>query len=182
MGMPIGGVGQVPNQMPSVNPTDFKNIQEAFKEGAKVIDTEVQAFTKDMVGKKSERTESRADVKEVKQQTRAAYLPQLAESISEQMMSATDDVKKKKKKTKFDEMMEAMSLLEGTLDLEGLSPEQKEQFAELFDNLDRVKKRQRKMKDLEAQEVAMQRAVEDQKEEQKEEHKDDPAQNSAPAA
>jgi hypothetical protein len=179
MGMPISGVGQVPNQMPSVSPTDFKNIQEAFKEGSKVIDTEVQAFTKDMVGKKTESAESRADTKEVKQQTRAEYLPQLAESISEQMMSATDDVKKKKKKTKFDEMMEAMALLEGTMDLESLSPEQKAQFSELFDNLDRVKKRQRKMKDLEAQEVAMQRAVEAEAEEKK---TDTDSQNAAPAA
>jgi hypothetical protein len=101
MGMPIGGVGQVPNQQPSVSSTDFKNIQDAFKEGVKIIDTEVQAVTKDMVGKKTERAESRADTKEVKQQTRSEYLPKLAESISEQMMAATDDVKKKKKKNQL---------------------------------------------------------------------------------
>jgi hypothetical protein len=179
MGMPIGGVGQVPNQLPSVGPTDFKNIQEAFQEGAKVIDTEVQAVTKDMVSKKTEGTESRQESKAV-QQAKTEYIPELAESLASQLLATTDEVKKKKKKGKFEEMMEAMSLLEGTLDLEGLSSDQKAQFEELFDNLGRIKKRQRKMKDLEAQEVALQKQVDE--EEKEKEDQGNISQDGAPAA
>ena len=172
MGMPIGGVGQVPNKMPSVGTTDFKNIQEVFSQGAKVMDTELQAVTKDMIGKKSERAASTTqDAKEVKQAKPTTYMPQQAESVASHLAAAVADVKKKKK-SKFDEMMDAMSLLEGTLDLESLSPEQKAEFAELFGNLDRVKKKQSKMKDLEAQEVAMQRAVEVEEEKKKSEGAD----------
>ena len=171
MSMPIGGVGQVPNQMPSVGATDFKNIKEIFAQGAKVLDTELQAVTKEMIGKKSERTESTAtNPKEVNQAKPTPYLPQEAASVAAHLGAAIADVKKKK--SKFDEMMESMSLLEGTLDLETLSPEQKAEFAELFDNLGRVKKKQSKMKDLETQEVSLQRAVDLEEKKQSEEETD----------
>jgi hypothetical protein len=161
MGMPIGGVGQVPNQMPAVGATDFKNIQEIFSQGAKVLDTELQALTKDMVGRKSDRAESTAqDPKEVKQAKPTTYMPQQAESVVAQLASAVADVKKKKK-SKLDDMLAQLALMEGSLDLEQLSPEQKAQFEELFDNLARVKKRQAKMQELEAQEVALQRQIEE---------------------
>ncbi len=172
MAMPIGGVGQVPNQTPSVGPTDFKNIQEVFSQGAKVLDTELQAVTKEMLGKKSERAESTSqDPKEVKQAKPTTYMPQQAESVVAQLASAVADVKKKKK-SKFEEMLSQLALMEGTLDLEQLPPEQRAQFEELFDNLARVKKKQNKMKDLEAQEVAMHRAIELEEEKKKSEGAD----------
>lgn len=159
MGFSIGGIGQVPNQAPPVSATDFSAIQQVFQEAAKVIDTETQAVTKEMLGKKADTTTNAQTPKEIAK-SNPRSLPQVAESVAAQIDNAVSDVKKKKKKSNFEKMMEELSLLEGSLDLDQLPAEQKAQFEELFGNLDRIKKRQNQLKQLDAQEVALQKAVE----------------------
>lgn len=163
MGMPIGGVGQVPNQAPTVSPTDIQHLQRTFQEGAKVLDSELQAVSKEMIGKKSENATTARDAKEV-QQAKQMPQPKEAEALASQMAQAATDVKNKKK-TKFDEMMEQLQLLEETLDLEQLSPEQKAEFQNLFENLSRVKKRQKKMRELEEEALLLEDALEKQEKE-----------------
>jgi hypothetical protein len=148
---PVDGGGQIQNSQQST-PINTQEVIAQFNEASKVMDTEVQAFDKRMLGVKSNDQKSMAsDVKQM--HVRSDVIPEMAEEAlqgelaKEQLVDRT-----KRKKTKWEEKMDEMAALEGQLAMDQLQGEEKGIFQEFFDNMARIKSLRAKLKQLEQKE------------------------------
>ena len=67
--------------------------------------------------------------------------------------------KKRRKKSKMEETIEALASLEGSMDLDALSESEKKELEEFFSNVSRMKKMKAKLQYLEDQEELMEEAL-----------------------
>lgn len=85
--------------------------------------------------------------------------------------------KKRRKKTKLEETIEALAELEGSMDLDALSEAEKKELEEFFNNVSRMKKMKSKLQYLEDQEELMEEALRKEEERQRRQKEKENSQN-----
>lgn len=147
---PIEGGGQInPSQRTAPSTQD---MVKAFNEGAKVIDNEVQAMTKDMVGaKKLTQNISVQDQKSL-QHVKSEYVPNVEAELSAELNKESAVDRTRRKKSKWESKMDELAGLEGEVGFEKLEGEERSIFSQFFDNMARIRSLRAKLKQLERQE------------------------------
>ena len=153
----IGPVGGAPQNVPQNTPIDTQQAIQLFNESSKVLDTEVQALSKEMMGKKEIRQGDQQNFSTTEAGKKPEYIPQAAEAMIGELAKESDVEKAKRKKSKWEDKMDELASLEGKMDLEQLQGEEKGIFQEFFDNMARIRNLRRKLKQLEEQEAEMER-------------------------
>jgi len=171
-----GVQGQVPQNQGPQQQDPVKQIEtivssaiETMKDAAAVFDTESQAVGKNQLPKYNATQGHGHDTTLTSEagRTKQTYMPNIdAEKFAglENTSKEIDAIKKKKKKPgAFEEHLEELASLEGTLDDTSLNTEEKGLIAEFFENLNRIKNLRARLKQLKNQ----QKHMDDQKEQQK---------------
>ncbi|MFT5170704.1 MAG: hypothetical protein ACI9BD_000473 [Candidatus Marinamargulisbacteria bacterium] len=163
--MSVQAAGASPQHASNVNQS-----QNAAKQEAQKIDEAIQFIKQDLNELSDESTGGQSasgrDVKGKKDGDSASATtqkeqpgkPQTAEQVDEaaKAMSAAsqtaDEVEKKKRKErKFEEKLAELAQLEGQIEVEEMNTEEKGVIAEFFDNMSKIKKLKRQLKQLDKQ-------------------------------
>lgn len=147
-------VAEVPEFIPPENVESLLGgLQTIVENQALVIDTEIMGMSKNMV--KLEQKLASEDMKGL-QKTKEGRMPEMIEALIEALAADNLDRKTRKgKKTPLEQKLEELSQLEKLVDMALLSPEERQEFEKLFDNLARIKQAQGKIAQLEDQEDAL---------------------------
>jgi hypothetical protein len=148
---PVDGGGLVGKPNQTTAPSTQQMIA-AFTEGAKVIDTEVQAMSKDMMGAKKVLDGGKPLQKEALNSVKSEYVPNVQAELEAELTKEQSVDRLKRKKTKWEAKMDELASLEGEVGFEQLQGEEKSIFSQFFDNMARIRSLRAKLKQLERQE------------------------------
>ncbi|NDC82595.1 hypothetical protein EB093_02885 [bacterium] len=148
---PIDG-GQFVNQSNTVQPLNIQSVIQQFNEGAKVIDNEVQALNKEMMGIRNTGPETREPTGKLEGPNKNVYVPQIEEQIAAELTKENEVTRARRKKSSWETKMDELAQLEGQLGFERLEGEEKEVFSSFFDNMARIRNLRAKLKQLEEKE------------------------------
>lgn len=168
---PVDG-GAFISQSEQLKPISTQDMIEQFNDGAKVIDTEVQAMSKDMMGVKNKPDAPKAQRTEKGDRVSETYVPMVEEELSAELSKEQVVDRTRRKKSKWETKMDDLARLEGEVGFEQLEGEERSVFSQFFDNMARIRSLRAKLKQLEHKEDLLEEEKRRQKlEEQNEERR-----------
>ena len=168
---PVDG-GAFISQSEQSKPVSTQDMIAKFNDGSKVIDTEVQAMSKQMLGVKDKTDGPNAQRTDKGDRVAEAYAPKVTEEMSAELSKEQVVDRTRRKKSKWETKMDDLARLEGELGFEQLEGEEKSIFSQFFDNMARIRTLRAKLKQLEHKEDLLEEEKRHQKlEEQNEERR-----------
>ena len=147
---PIDG-GALISQAGQLKQVSTEDMIEAFNQGSKVIDNEVQAMNKEMMGLKTPNDAPKAESNQ-KVEHAAINIPHPEAELAGELSKEQLVDRAKRRKSKWEAKMDELAGMEGQLGFEQLEGEEKSVFSQFFDNMARIKSLRAKLKQLERQE------------------------------
>jgi hypothetical protein len=168
---PVDG-GAFISQPEALKPVSTQDMIAQFNDGAKVIDSEIQAMSKDMMGVKNKPEGAKTNTTQKTDVPPGAVIPMVEEELSAELSKEQLVDRTRRKKSKWETKMDDLARLEGEVGFEQLEGEERSIFSQFFDNMARIKTLRAKLKQLEKQEDLLEEEKRRQKlEEQNEERR-----------